>query len=73
MGWKDMLPLLTEQITPEYHKQGIKIIRPIPTSFGCQITIDSAEGVPLPAEGKDFDRQNIVKRVVRVGLFDTVK
>lgn len=48
-------------------------MRPIPTSLGCQIIIDSAEGVPLPSEGKDFDRNNIVKRVIRVGLFDTVK
>jgi hypothetical protein len=31
-------------------------MRPIPTTLGCQIVIESAEGVPLPAEGKDFDR-----------------
>jgi hypothetical protein len=31
-------------------------MRPIPTTLGCQIVIESAEGVPLPAESKDFDR-----------------
>lgn len=48
-------------------------MRPIPTSLGCQIIIDSAEGVPLPAENKDFDRNNIVKRELRVGTYDTTK
>jgi hypothetical protein len=46
-------------------------LRPVPTTLGSQITIESAEGVPLPE--LEADRNNILKRVVRVGLYDTVK
>ena len=34
---------------------------------------DIAEGVPLPKAGSGFDRSQIVKRAIRVGLFDTSK
>jgi len=46
-------------------------LRPVPSLFGSQITIEGAEGVPLPENEKD--RENIVKRVIRVGLYDTNK
>lgn len=69
-----MMPVLTENLTPEQLKpENRPRLRPIPTTLGSQITIELAEGVPLPANSSTFDRQNIVKRVVRVGLFDNVK
>ena len=46
---------------------------PVQSSLGVQITIESAEGVPLPAQSNDFDRNNIVKRLVRFALFDKSK
>ena len=57
MMWKDMLPVLTENLKPEQQKAENKPrLRPIPTSLGCIITIEGAEGVPLPAEGPNIDR-----------------
>jgi hypothetical protein len=58
MLWKDMAPVNQPRL------------RPVATVLGAQITVESAEGVPIPASSSDFDRQNIVKRVVRIGLYD---
>ncbi len=47
-------------------------VRPFATEIGCEFIFDEATGVPLPA-GNLFDRKNILKRAVRVGIYDTVK
>lgn len=74
MMWKDMMPVLTEDLTKEQQtKDNRPRLRPVPTLLGSQITLDGAEGVPLPAQSSEFDRNNIVKRVIRVGLFDSIK
>lgn len=74
MLWKDMMPVLTETLSVEQNKlENRPRLRPVPSSLGAQIMIEGAEGVPLPAQSAEFDRANIVKRVVRMGLYDTVK
>lgn len=47
-------------------------MRPFTTEVGCEFVFDEATGVPLPA-GANFDRSNIVKRSVRVGIYDAIK
>ena len=68
-----MMPVVPEQLTPEQASSSEMRprLRPVPTTLGSQITIESAEGVPQPE--LEADRNNILKRVVRVGLYDTVK
>ena len=61
--------LTSEQMKAENRPR----LRPVQTQIGTQITIESATGVPLPKNTAEFNRDNIVKRVVRVGLFDDVK
>lgn len=69
-----MYPLLTEELTKDYmNPHNRPRIRPNPTTLGSIITLDEAEGVPLPPDGPDFDRKSVVKRAVRIGLYDTVK
>lgn len=46
-------------------------LKSLPSSLGAQLHIDGAEGIPLPKDAAS--RENIVKRCVRVGLFDKVK
>lgn len=71
MTWRDMLPLINEQMTREMQQKGCKPhIRPIPNEHGCEITIESAQGIPLPEDDKNFSRDMIVKRAVRIGIFD---
>jgi hypothetical protein len=70
--WKDMMTVLPEQLTPEQARpENRPRLRPVASSVGAQITIESAEGVPIPEANKD--RDGIVKRVIRMGLYDTVK
>ena len=33
--------------------------------------MESAEGIPLPPNSADFQREHIKKRAVRIGIFDT--
>ena len=74
MLWKDMMPVLTEELPPAMMKPETRPkLRPVPSSLGSTITIEGAEGVPLPVQSAEFDRNNIVKRVIRIGLFDKVK
>lgn len=47
-------------------------VRPIPTEVGCELTFEEATGVPLPSTTQ-FDRSQIVKRAIRVGLYDIMK
>ena len=47
--------------------------RPLETQTGIEIMLDSSEGIPLPENSKTFDRGDVLKRVVRVGIFGKVK
>lgn len=71
--WKDMMPVVPEQLTPDQASkpENRPRLRPVQSLFGSQITIEGAEGVPLPVDAED--RENIMKRVIRVGLYDTMK
>lgn len=75
MTWKDMLPVLSERLTSEQlnNKAFQPKIRPIATQYGCEITLESASGIPLPPTSPEFDRANIKKRAVRIGIFDSSK
>ena len=59
MLWKDIMPVHVEQLIesdwgtkPENRPK----LRPQKSQFGSQITIEGAEGVPIPAQSPDFDR-----------------
>jgi hypothetical protein len=43
------------------------------TKLACEISFSGAAGIPLPVQNNIFDRKDVVKRAVRVGLFDSVK
>lgn len=75
MLYKDLYPVMQENLNPnQMQLQFQPRVRPLITEVGCQILFEEATGVPLPASGSGFDsRTQIVKRVVRVGLYDTVK
>lgn len=68
-----MKPVITERLTPEQMSrlEYKPRLQPLESLFGSQITIEEAEGVPLHSSIEE--REKILKRVVRVGLFDTVK
>lgn len=42
-------------------------LNPVESAIGCEISLDTAEGVSLP---KEFKPEMVVRRVVRVGLYD---
>ena len=46
-------------------------IRPIENQYGCEITIEGATGIPLPET--EADRNSIVKRAVRIGIYNKAK
>lgn len=72
MTWKDMLPVHADKLTTEMQqKANMPKIRPLATLYGCEITIESATGVALPLNSAEFQRENIKKRAVRIGIFDT--
>ena len=49
MTWKDMLPVNPETLTQELQGAANRPkIRPINTQIGCEIQLESAEGIPLP-------------------------
>ena len=69
-----MLPVLSEQLTPEMQQKANQPkIRPILSQYGSEITLESAEGIPLPPNSADFQREHVKKRAVRIGIFDTKK
>ena len=35
--------------------------------------LEESNGIPLPKNSKNFDRNDVLKRVVRIGIFDKVK
>ena len=72
--WKDLHPLPSGELTPEQKKPGFKPeIRPVEPLVGIEITLGLAGGIPLPPSDVSFKRENVVKRAVRVGLFDEEK
>ena len=74
MTWKDMLPVIADQLTPDMHAPANRPkIRPIPNQYGCEIALEWAAGIPLPPNSADFDRSMIKMRAVRIGIFDSVK
>ena len=49
MTWKDMLPVNPETLQQELQGAANRPkIRPINTQIGCEIQLESAEGIPLP-------------------------
>lgn len=71
MLYKDMKPVSGSELTAEQMKlENRPQFKPISSVLGSQITIEGAEGIPLPKDSAEFSRKNIVKRIVRVGLFD---
>lgn len=74
MTWKDMSPVDLANLPPELQKAGnTPRLRPMQTSLGAEIFLEFAEGVPLPADSSNFKRDSVIKRVVRIGLFDASK
>ena len=74
MLWKDMYPVISEMLTPEMQKPDNKPqFRPMETKLGIEITLESAEGIILPKNSDTFKRADVLKRAVRVGIFDDVK
>lgn len=75
MLYKDLFPVLKENLTENMNQLAFQPrVRPLYTQLGCQITFDEGTGVPMPASGNGFDpKTQIVKRMVRVGLYDTIK
>ena len=75
MMWKDMLPVFTEQFTQEQltNKANQPKIRPMVSQYECEISIESASGIPLPENTADFNRSSIKKRAVRIGIFNANK
>ena len=71
MTWKDMLPMLDSQMTKEMQKKENRpCIRPIASEHACEIEITGATGIPLPEDAPNFRRDDIVKRAVRIGIFN---
>ena len=74
MTWKDMLPVITEHLPREMSAPTTRPkIRPLASLLGCEITLENATGILLPQNSQDFKRENIMKRAVRIGIFDSVK
>ena len=72
MLYRDLSPY-TSDAPSQLPRSALPRIRPIPTQLGCQILLEDAQGVPLPQQGQGFDRSQIVKRAVRIGLYDMAK
>ena len=43
------------------------------SQYECEISIESASGIPLPENTADFNRSSIKKRAVRIGIFNANK
>lgn len=70
MLWKDIRQVGTDDLRTA-DKNFKPKLRPMETSSGCLITLDRAEGVPLPQvgnESKAFKDEFIVKRAIRIAV-----
>ena len=74
MMWKDMYPIYSDQYQ-DRAKGNLQFFkpayRPLETTLGFEITLEGAAGIICPGREHHFDRNSIVKRVVRIGVFDT--
>jgi hypothetical protein len=74
MMWKDMYPIYSDQYQ-ERAKGNLQFYkpsyRPLETTLGFEISLEGAAGIICPITDQNFDRKSIVKRVVRIGVFDT--
>lgn len=75
MLYKDMMPVVQENLPPNIQAKKVSHpkLRPQNIEIGCEITFEEATGVPLPQANEKFDRSQIVKRAVRLGLYDSLK
>jgi len=76
MLYRDYLPPDPQQASqykkvPKPGNPSASTLRLTPTELGGQILLAKAQGVPLPEENDKFNRKQIVKRAVRVGLYDS--
>ena len=68
-----MYPVISEMLTPEMQKPDNKPqFRPMESKHGIEITLESAEGIILPKNSDTFKRDSVLKRAVRVGIFDEI-
>lgn len=71
MLWKDVLEPGPEDLQHDSAKGSKPRLRPIESTVGCQITLQDAQGVPLPQPGQGaaaFKDEDIVKRAVRIAI-----
>ncbi len=75
MLYRDLMPLVPESLPPALQAKKLSHpkLRPQPLELGCELTFEEATGVPLPQSNEKFDRSQIVKRAVRVALYDSLK
>lgn len=72
MLWKDFAtPDPDELAKRNLQKDAKPRTNPVKTSLGAEIRLDTAEGVPMPGESKS--QEEIVKRLVRLAIYDDVK
>ena len=74
MTWKDMYVVGAQEndLPPEMQDPKNKPkIRPIPSVNSCEISLESAQGIPQPKDSEEFHRDMIMKRAVRVGIFNS--
>jgi hypothetical protein len=75
MLWKDMHPVAVNTLPADMRTPDtMPKIRPIELGLlACEISFSAASGIPLPRQDPaTFDRKDVVRRAVRVGLFDSV-
>jgi hypothetical protein len=71
MLWKDIHPVSEQELAARKPHEKSSI-RPINSDMQCEISFNSAQGIPLPQTAAEiFDRNDIVKRAVRVGLYNS--
>jgi len=73
MLWRDMKMPQDGDLAPEQKGDSRPFTKPLKTKLGARITIESAEGIPIPSESDTFKRTNIKKRAIRFALFDKAK
>ena len=67
-----MDPVSANELPAELQqKDNMPALKPVQTSLGAEITLEFAEGIPLPADSTSFDRKTVTKRAIRVCLFDS--
>lgn len=70
MLWKDVLPLKSEDMPSGAANKGHKpLFLPIESIIGCSISLQDAQGVPLPqVSDGGFSDGDIVKRAIRIAI-----